>query len=178
MLQEVKELGKYKRAAFIKEFKTRNWTIEKILRNLNKRRGREYLSVLFNKVDYRGNIIGESQPLIQLRRYGRGENFIHKMKGHDSTIYRRGEFDSGYPAFIKQIRFKQLVGWYPHIYHFGEFRPLFYDFLYDERNYANRLIDIRLWAFHGYKKGIVKWSINLATDQRLKDIHKNRGQME
>ena len=178
MLQKVKDMGRYKREAFIKEFKTRQWTLPKVLRNLNKRRGREYLSVLFNKVDYRGNIIGENQPLIQLRRYGHGENFLHKMKGHETTLYRRGEFFSGYSAFTKEIKFKQLVGWYPHIYHYGEFRPLFYDFLYDDRDYTEQLVDIRLWAFHGYKKGFIKWSVNLATEQRLRDIYRNRGIME
>ena len=182
MVEFVKPKTKYSDGAYIKVYKNKIFTLSKILEKIDTQRMRLYLSVLFNKIDYSGSIIGANEPLIRHRTTW-GDRYAHfhtneRMKILQETfedhLIRHDDFMNTRSRWIKNEfkGFRSLKGWYPHIWLDGAFRPLFLHKVYESdglRGFEReRLIDLRLWAFYGWKRGFQEFSVSKAREEKLK----------
>lgn len=180
MVEFVKPKSKYSDGEYMHVYKNKIFTLSKILKKIDTQKMRLYLSVLFNKIDYSGSIIGVNEPLIRYRPpLGDRKAHFHsnqKMKILQETfeerLIRHDDFINNRHAWIKNKfkGFKSLNGWYPHIWLDGGFRPVFLHKVYEsEFNFEQeRLIDLRLWAFYGWKKGFQEFSVRKARQDKLK----------
>jgi len=178
MVEFVKPKSKYRDGRYIDVYKNKLFTLSKIEKKIDTQRMRLYLSVLFNKIDYSGSIIGINEPLIRYRpplgdkpHWNNPAKMKILQETFEERLIRHNDWIDTRPAWISKFKgFRSLKGWYPHIWLGGRFRPLFLHKVYESKFdfERERLADLRFWSFYGYKKGWEEWSVAAARHKLLK----------